>query len=414
MILPFQRETIDMYAKIAVAIATGLYLSCAGAEAVQQTAEHKTPAETIGPVNWTPLLLRPDRITQVFQGSDGKFNVAYEIVLTNYSHNPTDIKKIEVVDSDEPNTVLLTLTDKSLESCLLPFASKGGTTLAGGENGILFVNIARDTNKFPASLSHRVTVGSKDPTNQPTTLTYTCAPMSLDQSTPVTIGPPLRGGPWVVLGGYSGGGSVGHRRAIFPIDNHTINAQRYAIDWIMIDKTNRSSYGPMGKNESGICYGQPVLAVADGTVAGTIDRYQNQTPGTPTGEERVSYPGGNSVVLNIGNGNYAFYAHLKPGSVLVKPGDTVKRGQKLAEVGNTGNTTGPHLHMHILTGPSMLSAPGVPYLFDQFEVTGEVADIDKVDEDDLKHLPQAVIESKDKGIHKHELPKEATVLKFPE
>ena len=399
-----------MSAKFAIAIAIGLYFAGSVANAVQQT-EHKAPAETIGPVNWTPLLLRPDRTTQVFQGSDGKYNVAYEVVLTNFSRNPTEIKKIEIVDADNPNTVLLTLADKSFEPCLSLLAGKG-TTMSPGDTGVLFVNVEGDSKTFPAALMHRVTVEYKNAVDQPATLTYTCAPITLDHSAPVVIGPPLKGGPWIVLGGYSG--TVGHRHADFPIDNHTFNAQRYAIDWIMLDKNNKSANGPLLKNESCICYGQPVFAVADGTIAGTIDRYQDQTPGKPAGEERVTYPGGNSVVINIGNGNYAFYAHLKPGSVLVKPGDTVKRGQKLAEVGNTGNTTGPHLHMHILTGPSMLSAPGVPYLFDQFEITGEIADINKVDSDDLDHLPHTVVASKYKGIHKNELPKEAVILKFAE
>jgi len=406
-----------MSAKFAITIATGLVLAsttanCSAANAAQQP-EHKAPGETIGPVNWTPVLLHPDRTTQIFQGSDGKFNVAYEVVLTNYSHSPTEIKKIEIVDANDPNNVLLTLADRSLESCLAIMAGKG-STMSGGDTGILFANVEREGNTFPTALAHRITVSYKNPLGETTTLTYTCAPIILDHTTPLVIGPPLKGGNWLVLGGYSGSGSVGHRRADFPIDNHTINAQRYAIDWIMLDKDNHSANGPMLKNESCVCYGQPVIAVADGTVAGAIDRYKDQVPGKPTGEERVSYPGGNSVILDIGHGNYAFYAHLKPGSVMVKPGDTVKRGQKLAAVGNTGNTTGPHLHMHILTGPSMLGAPGVPYLFDQFEVTGEVADINKVDDDDLEHATQAVKESKYKGTHKNQLPKEAVILKFAE
>ena len=60
--------------------------------------------------------------------------------------------------------------------------------------------------------------------------------------------------------------------------------------------------------------------------------------------------GGNHVIIDIGGGHYAFYAHLKPGGIRVKLGDKVKRGQVIGLVGNTGNSTEPHLHFHISDG----------------------------------------------------------------
>jgi murein DD-endopeptidase MepM/ murein hydrolase activator NlpD len=83
------------------------------------------------------------------------------------------------------------------------------------------------------------------------------------------------------------------------------------------------------------------------------------------------------VVIDIGGGRYAFYAHVQPGSLRVKVGDTVKRGQVLALVGNSGNSTEPHLHFHIVDGiapgTSTLGAEGVPYAIEQFEVLGDCA-----------------------------------------
>ena len=80
--------------------------------------------------------------------------------------------------------------------------------------------------------------------------------------------------------------------------------------------------------------------------------------------------GGNHVIIDIGGGHYAFYAHLKPGSLRVKVGDRVKRGQVIALVGNTGNSTEPHLHFHISDYPSPLGSEGMPYGYDAFEVVG--------------------------------------------
>jgi murein DD-endopeptidase MepM/ murein hydrolase activator NlpD len=78
-------------------------------------------------------------------------------------------------------------------------------------------------------------------------------------------------------------------------------------------------------------------------------------------------------VLAIGHGHYVFYAHLKRGSVTVKPGQRVHRGEVLGELGNTGNTSAPHLHIQVMNGPSPLASDGLPYVIDRFELAGQVA-----------------------------------------
>jgi len=79
---------------------------------------------------------------------------------------------------------------------------------------------------------------------------------------------------------------------------------------------------------------------------------------------------GNHVILSLRNGHYAFYAHLQPGSIRIKPGDRVRRGQVLGLLGNSGNSNAPHLHFHISNGDSWFASEGVPFLFDSFEVLG--------------------------------------------
>ena len=69
-----------------------------------------------------------------------------------------------------------------------------------------------------------------------------------------------------------------------------------------------------------------------------------------------------------GGGAFVLYAHMKPGSVRVKTGDKVKRGDVIGHVGNTGNSSEPHLHLHVMDGPSPLLADGLPYVFDAFTV----------------------------------------------
>ena len=67
---------------------------------------------------------------------------------------------------------------------------------------------------------------------------------------------------------------------------------------------------------------------------------------------------------------------LRPGrddSVLVKPGQRVKRAQILAKLGNTGNTSGPHLHFHIMDSPSVLGSNGLPYVIGSFAFDGQIS-----------------------------------------
>jgi murein DD-endopeptidase MepM/ murein hydrolase activator NlpD len=79
---------------------------------------------------------------------------------------------------------------------------------------------------------------------------------------------------------------------------------------------------------------------------------------------------GNYVLLDIGRGRFAVYAHLQPQSLKVKVGDKIKRGQVLGLVGNSGNSGMPHLHFHITNAASPFAAEGVPYVFNSFLMQG--------------------------------------------
>ena len=57
---------------------------------------------------------------------------------------------------------------------------------------------------------------------------------------------------------------------------------------------------------------------------------------------------------------------------MVKPGDTVKKGQVIAKLGNTGNSSASHMHFHLMNGPSALGSDGLPYEIDAFEYAGQV------------------------------------------
>ena len=147
-------------------------------------------------------------------------------------------------------------------------------------------------------------------------------------------------------------------------NGHYLNAnQRFAIDFSITEETpegKRTGHRGAGRqNTDYFVWGQDVLAPADASVAQVVDGVPDNAPGSVD----VYFRLGNTVVLSLGSGEYAFLCHLMPGSMKVRPGDKVVRGQVLAKVGNSGNSTGPHLHFQLTDGPSISYAGSLPAYF---------------------------------------------------
>jgi len=166
-----------------------------------------------------------------------------------------------------------------------------------------------------------------------------------------------------------------HRGTGLPVNGKIYFAQRFAIDWMKLDDAGRMVNGDASKVENYVDYGAEVLAVADGTVVETLNTLDEQVPGKLPDPATITLENvdGNHVVIDLGKGLYAFYAHLQKDSVLVKEGQHVKLGQVLGKLGNTGNTSGPHLHFHLMDGPSVLGSSGLPYEIDGFGLAGAVS-----------------------------------------
>ncbi|MGI5481986.1 M23 family metallopeptidase [Streptomyces lavendofoliae] len=197
--------------------------------------------------------------------------------------------------------------------------------------------------------------------------------VSRDPSTrpdPVEVDPPVTG-TWSALNSPAD-----------KVPSHGTHAlgQTYAID-IVAESAERPRPGfawlwPVARRNGDFpAFGAPLLAVADGTVVRAEDRLRdhlsrNSLPALPYfffveglfrtlgGPRRII---GNHVVLDLGDGTYAMYAHLRRGSLRVRVGDRVAAGQPLASCGNSGNSTEPHLHFQLMDGPDPRTAQGVPF-----------------------------------------------------
>ncbi|WP_375689867.1 M23 family metallopeptidase [Pseudooceanicola sp. LIPI14-2-Ac024] len=164
-------------------------------------------------------------------------------------------------------------------------------------------------------------------------------------------------GPWLV---YWGGRSVDRNyHAVDP-------GQRFALDLFMM-RDGRDHSGDPGDVTRYHCWDAPILAPAGGTVVRATDGL----PDNAIGERDPQNPGGNHVVIDFGNGEYGFLAHLRQGSVAVRPGDTVKSGDHLGRCGNSGNSSAPHHHFHLQTTPDLGRGLGLPAKFNDYRADGD-------------------------------------------
>jgi murein DD-endopeptidase len=197
--------------------------------------------------------------------------------------------------------------------------------------------------------------------------------VQVDTTTPVVLGAPLRGGPWAAV--HLAAWPRGHRRVLYTVEGAARIPGRYAIDWVRVDETGRIAKGDTDKTAAALGSGAEVLAVAEATVVATRnDQLESVRLSPPTGHA-LAEAAGNYVLLQLSHGRYAAYEHLRPGSIRVPPGERVRRGQVIGALGSTGDSTGPHLHLHITDRPSLLGGEGVPYVFQRFRVLGQYADI---------------------------------------
>jgi murein DD-endopeptidase MepM/ murein hydrolase activator NlpD len=192
--------------------------------------------------------------------------------------------------------------------------------------------------------------------------------VSVNAHQPIALGPPLRGGPWVAI--YDHTADRGHRRVIYTLNGRARIPGRFAIDWMKVNQDGRYTHDDASRVANWYGYGAEVLAVADARVAGARDGINESSSTTDFVRNTLENASGNYVALDLGEGRYAFYEHLVPGSVAVKSGDRVKRGQVVARLGYTGDSTGPHLHFHVSDGNSPLEAEGLPYVIDRFDMLG--------------------------------------------
>ncbi len=309
-------------------------------------------------------------------GGDGRMHLAYEIKIANQTGLDVTLESVQATANGKPigqfydpallaRTLRIDGTDLGTDSTFTP-----------GQGATLFMDVAYPAKRKPPPKLRHAIVLSFHPVGDPgdvTTQAFTGVTTEVGTEPAIEVEPPLRGERWLVGNGCCTPPTV-HRTATLAINGTIDTPERFAIDFVQLTEANALVDGPYADVNSFPYFGDKIHAAAPGKVVRIQDGLPEQVPGALPAGATVQTAGGNYMVVKIDSGHFAFYAHMQPGSLRVKVGDSVRTGQVLGLLGNTGNTDGPHLHFHIMDGASPLQSNGLPFTFTQYRGQGMVTD----------------------------------------
>jgi hypothetical protein len=170
-----------------------------------------------------------------------------------------------------------------------------------------------------------------------------------------------------------------HRSVTLAVDGvRVVKPETFAIDWVQLRRVTvdgrrvyRTFKGDGTRNEQYFAHGAPVRSATDGRVVSVRDDMPEETPNQPPVHvHRPADFAGNRVVVRIRAGVYAQYAHLIPGTIHLRVGDRVEPGEFIGELGNSGNSTQPHLHFGLTDAPDALTSNSLPFAIDRYALVG--------------------------------------------
>jgi murein DD-endopeptidase len=315
----------------------------------------------------------------------------YELHLTNFAAEPLLVQKLQVINPDNGRAVA------SFEGSDLAnrFALVGGsilgesklpnTAIRPGGRAILFVEFGVNIASVPKRLQHEIIYAA---TGDNQIVALQSPIVAVNSVQPVVLAPPFRNGIWAAV--HAPSWPRGHRRTTYTLSGKVRIPGRYAVDWMGLDEEGRTTHGDPDRPEDAIGYGASVLAGAEAEVASVRDGVAESSSISHNPKHALGYGAGNYVALNLGSGRYAFYEHLRTGSVCVRAGQHVHLGQAIGALGFSGDTTGPHLHVHVADGANPLDAEGLPFVLDHYTEIGRYDDIGDLGRNKWKPLPTNV------------------------
>jgi murein DD-endopeptidase MepM/ murein hydrolase activator NlpD len=361
---------------------------------------HATQPESLQPsfdlrVLDVPQAATTDAGTQVFE----------ELHLTNFTDAPLRLVRVEVVDAQDER-VLIRFAGDALKHRLAQIggpAAPGDTVIAPGRRDVVYIEWSAPR-PHPRVIEHVVTY---EQLPEAETGVVHGARTAVSYTAGAPLGPPLRGGPWVAI--HRADWARGHRRVFNAVGGQARIPGRFAIDWVRVDDAGHTARQGPDVPRHWLGYGAEVLAVADATVAAVREDMAESPTVSGNPQHKLADDAGNFVTLRLDDGRYAFYEHLRPGSTTVHPGQRIRRGDVLAELGFTGASTGPHLHFHVSDGPSRIASEGRPFTLARFDLLGNYGDLGELGK--AGWTPKPAQEDRQRT---NEWPAENAVVRFPD
>jgi hypothetical protein len=325
-------------------------------------------------------------------GSDGVDHLDYDLLVTNGFTAPVTLTSIAVTAPD--GETLLRLDGDALATATQPLFGRTPTAVIPASSTVAVVmDVTVPPDLAVASLGHRISyeIAPDAPVRSLIgSVAIEGLQLPVDPRPATVIAPPVRGDGWLATNGCCAAESI-HRAVRVPVGGARIGKQEmFAIDWARL-RDGQPFSGDGARPEDWYGFGAEVLAVADGTVVAVAEGYPEEVPLQPV--THVTKPedyGGNAISLEIAPGVYAYYAHLEPGSVTVVVGDQVTTGQVLGLLGNTGSSSGPHLHFGLTDDPDPLVGTSLPMVFDRWTRQGTF-DMAAYEATDVGDAPSALI-----------------------
>ena len=382
----FQRDASMSWCALGVMLIIAASPAVAGTPQAMRAnaAMPALPDDTFTPVVVQPLGTRHVAVP----GTDGLVHVVYELELANTKPAAATLQRIDVLDADHPSRVLASYAGPALVASLrtLKPTPADSAVIPFGASRLFYVELAMKPDAVPRAITQRFRLlgaANPGPKTPATLLEYTAGRIDVARAPLPVLAPPLRGSGWVAANGCCNNGIV-HRGSFQGVNGSLYDAQRFAIDWMRVNAKGELVQGDPADVHHYIDYGAKVYAVADGTVVDVLNDLPDQPPGKLPDPTKITLRtvDGNHVTIDMGHGLYVFYAHLGKGTVRVHRGDRVKAGDVIGELGNSGNTSAPHLHLHVMDSPSALASDGLPYVIDRFDLAAQI-DVQAFDKSDV-------------------------------
>ena len=305
-------------------------------------------------------------------GDDGREHVEYDLLVTSAFVSPVTLTSIDI---SGPGGAVIGRID--------------GATLAAATQGVLGqtpvaaippsgsatieIDLILPPGKTPAELTNHITYATPGATSHTQAI---ISSLKIDMPEPavspfhaITILPPLTGAGWASINGCCTPNA--HRNVRVAAGTRIGTAETFAIDFVRVDG-GRFYQGNGATFAQYSFFGTPVHAVGGGIVVGLHDGMVDTIPLQQPDLHKPEDFGGNYVLIRQAPGVYAWYAHLQNGTVAVKMGQRVAANTVVGHLGNSGNSTNPHLHFGLLDRPDFIAGYSLPYVFARYTMTGHI------------------------------------------